>query len=188
MIQIMKRTFKVSSFFISELKKFAERGLQSHNDYRYIHHAEPLNWDEDLASSAEKLAYQGAKKGFIRRSELVEKNGYGENVVKLSNTALEKAGEEATRRWYEEKQNFTFSDPVVSEGTKSFTQLIWKETRRLGMGVAKDDDTGEFYIVALYSPKGNELATLRENLVADGEKKKDVYASIFKKSATQRHP
>ncbi|XP_028391385.1 uncharacterized protein LOC114516184 [Dendronephthya gigantea] len=170
-----------------QLKMFAERGLRSHNDYRKLHHAEPLKWSEDLASAAEKLAYQAAKRGSARRSELVEKKGYGENVAKIPNIALENAGEEATRHWYNEKQNFTFSDPVVDEGTKAFTQIIWKGTETLGMGAAKDDDTGELYVVALYNPKGNEQETLRENLASDGEQHSDVYASIFKKSFPARH-
>jgi hypothetical protein len=55
------------------------------------------------------------------------------------------------------------------------------------MGAAKDDDTGELYVVALYSPKGNDQATLRENLAADGKQYTDVYASIFKKSFAARH-
>ena len=170
-----------------QLKMFAERGLRGHNDYRKLHHAEPLKWSEDLASAAEKLAYQAAKKGNTRRSELVEGKGYGENVAKIANTVLENAGEEATRHWYNEKQNFTFSDPVINEQTKAFTQMIWRGTQTLGMGAAKDDDTGELYVVALYSPKGNDQATLRENLAADGEQHSDVYASIFKKSFAARH-
>ena len=167
---------------------FAERGLRGHNDYRRLHHAEPLKWSEDLASAAEKLAYQAAKKGSVKRSELVEKKGYGENVAKVPNTALENAGEEATRHWYNEKQNFTFSDPVIDDGTKAFTQIIWKGTKVLGMGAAKDDDTGELYVVALYSPKGNDQTTLRENLMSDGEQHMDVYSSIFKKSFAARRP
>ena len=170
-----------------QLKMFAERGLRGHNDYRKLHRAEPLKWSEDLASAAEKLAYQAAKKGSTRRSELVEGKGYGENVAMIANTVLENAGEEATRHWYNEKQNFTFSDPVINEQTKAFTQMIWKGTQTLGMGAAKDDDTGELYVVALYSPKGNDQATLRENLAADGKQHHDVYASIFKKSFAARH-
>lgn len=166
---------------------FAERGLKGHNEYRGLHHAEPLKWSEDLASAAEKLAYQAAKKGATTRSELVEKKGYGENIAKISNIALENAGEEATRHWYNEREHFTFSDPRVDVDTQAFTQVIWKDTKTLGMGAAKDDDTGELYVVALYYPKGNNEGTLRENIQSDGKEHTDVYASIFKKSTPVQH-
>lgn len=166
---------------------FAERGLRGHNEYRKLHHAEPLKWSEDLASAAEKLAYQAAKKGTTTRSELVEKKGYGENVVKISNVVLENAGEEATRHWYNEREHFTFSDPSINDKTKAFTQVIWKDTKTIGMGAAKDDDTGELYVVALYYPKGNDEGKLRENVQSDGKENMDVYASIFKKSLPNHH-
>ena len=166
---------------------FAERGLRSHNEYRKLHHAEPLKWSEDLASAAEKLAYQAAKRGSTTRSELVQNKGYGENIAKISNVMLESAGEEATRHWYNEKQQFAFTDPSINDATTAFTQLIWKNTKTLGMGAAKDDDTGELYVVALYHPKGNAESTLRENVQADGNDHSDVYSSIFKKSTQVHH-
>ncbi|EDO35288.1 predicted protein, partial [Nematostella vectensis] len=134
---------------------FAEKGLQAHNRYRADHHAPALKWSDELATQAEKLAYNMAMKGTIERSEVAAKLGYGENVAKITGTNFNKAGEEATSLWYAEGQNYSFSDPRLSPKTDAFTQVVWKSSKKLGMGCARDLQTNDLYVVALYDPMGN---------------------------------
>ena len=110
---------------------------------------------------------------------------YGENRAKLSavNYDCEMAGEEATRIWFGQENQYSYSDPRLNSNTDSFTQIIWKGTKELGMGCAqrKGSVTNEIYVVALYSPPGNSPKGLRTNVLSRKSNFADVYASIFRR-------
>lgn len=124
-----------------------------------------------------------AMKGTIEKSPLATSLNYGENVAKISGTTFDRAGAEATNLWYAEVNSYSFSDPRISPQTDSFTQVIWKNSRKLGMGCARDLQTNDLYVVALYDPKGNEETGLRSNVINKGGVTEDVYASIFKRQS-----
>jgi hypothetical protein len=56
--------------------------------------------------------------------------------------------------WYNEIQNYNFNKPGFQAGTGHFTQLVWKSSKALGMGIAQAAD-GTWYVVGNYSPPGN---------------------------------
>lgn len=126
-----------------------------------------------------------AMKGTIEKSVVASALGYGENVAKITGTMFNKAGEEATSLWYAEIANYSFSDPRLSPETDSFTQVVWKGSTKLGMGCARDLQTNDLYVVALYDPKGNDPVGLRSNVLNKGGVTEDVYASIFKRHRLQ---
>jgi uncharacterized protein YkwD len=172
--------------FSLDLESFAEKGLNAHNKYRVLHHSQNLKWSDDLATQAEKMAYDMAMKGTIEKSTVASALGYGENVAKITGTTFNKAGEEATNLWYAEVGNYSYSDPRLSPRTDSFTQVVWKGTTKLGMGCARDLQTNDLYVVALYDPKGNDPVGLRSNVLNKGGVTQDVYASIFKRRTLKR--
>ena len=90
---------------------FAEKGLAVHNKYRGLHGSPELKWSDELATKAEKLAYEMAMKGTIEKSPELENLGVGENVAKLSGSLFNEAGSDATKVWYSEIKNYSFSDP-----------------------------------------------------------------------------
>ena len=110
---------------------------------------------------------------------------YGENRAKLSgvNYDCELAGEEATRIWFSQERQYSYSDPRLNSNTNSFTQIVWKGTKELGMGCAqrKGSVTNEIYVVALYNPAGNSPKGLRTNVLSRKSNFGDVYASIFRR-------
>lgn len=165
-----------------DLEAFAEKGLQAHNNYREEHHALRLRWSDKLATEAEKMAYDMAMKGTVERSEVATAMGYGENVAKITGVPFNDAGSVATDVWYSESSNYSYSYPRVTPQTDAFTQLIWRETKEIGMGCAKDTATNDLYVVALYKPPGNDRRRLRENVLNKGTMTEDVYASIFKRT------
>lgn len=171
-------------FFIltGKFVTFAQRGFDEHNQLRANHHSAPLKWSDRLAVQAQKLAYNMALKGKI---QLPEVDQFGENRAKLSavNYDCELAGEEATKIWYNQGANYSFADPRLNSKTDSFTQVVWQDSREMGMGCAqrKGTLTNDIYIVALYYPPGNSLLTLRKNVVSPKTKLNDVYASLFRK-------
>lgn len=165
-----------------DLETFAEKGLQAHNHYRQEHHSSNLRWSDELATQAEKMAYDMAMRGIVQRSEVASSMGYGENVAKITGVPFNDAGSVATDIWYSESRNYSYSYPRVTPQTDAFTQMIWKGTKEIGMGCAKDVATNDLYVVALYRPPGNDRKFLRENVINTGTMTQDVYATIFKRT------
>lgn len=44
------------------------------------------------------------------------------------------------------------------------TQLLWRKSTVLGVGVSQNPENGMYYVVANYDPKGNLLEHFKENL------------------------
>ena len=65
------------------------------------------------------------------------------------------AVKQAVKGWYDEKKDWNYSSVKCKKGRMCghFTQVVWKETRKLGLGYAQKN--GRAYIVARYSPGGN---------------------------------
>ena len=170
--------FSIADKFIT----FARRGFEEHNSLRSLHHASPLKWSDKLAIQAQKLAYKMALKGTIQVPGI---DLFGENRAKLFavNFDCESAGEEATKIWYNQGRNYSFADPRLNSNTDSFTQIIWHNTRDLGMGCAQRKGTlsNEIYVVALYYPPGNSPRTLRQNVLSPSRNVNDAYSSIFRR-------
>lgn len=179
----------MSSYFLGKFVTFAKKGFEATNNFRTIHHSPPLKWSDKLAARAQKLAYQMALNGSIQAPGIDQ---LGENRAKLSavNYDCEMAGEEAARIWYSQGSRYSYSDPRMNSDTDSFTQMIWKSTRDVGMGCAqrKGSVTNEIYVVALYYPSGNSEASLRENVV-DPKRvgNKDVYATIYRREHMEKN-
>ncbi len=49
--------------------------------------------------------------------------------------------------------------------TGHFTQLVWKNRERVGVGIAYNSDRTEVYVVAQYSPAGNYEGQYEENVL-----------------------
>lgn len=157
------------------------------------HHALPLRWSKSLALQAQKIASDLLND---KQTETNERNGIsrkdgldtvGENVEKFSSVeyGCDRAGFEATRRWYAQSENYSYNDPHVNDQTNSFTQLVWKDTKYLGMGCASRKGllTNDIYVVALYSPPGNAGNAVTRNVIrpGSGRSSSDLYSGFFRK-------
>ena len=58
----------------------------------------------------------------------------------------------ATNAWYDEAPQYDYSQPRFSGSTGHFTQLVWKETTKVGCGV--NAGCGMKTYVCQYSPQG----------------------------------
>jgi len=74
----------------------------------------------------------------------------GENISWFADGGTE---DEAVPGWYEEKKDYNFQTGQSYGMTGHFTQLVWKGSKRLGVGIAKRGR--EVWVVANYSPPGN---------------------------------
>ena len=69
--------------------------------------------------------------------------------------------------WYEGKNKYDIENDINNkkniEEINNFTQLIWKNTKEVGFGFTNDTE-GNFYAMALYSPKGNIKGQYENNV------------------------
>lgn len=181
-VQSLAQQRDLNGLLKSKFITFARHGFDEHNNFRVLHHVAPLKWSDKLAIQAQKLAYKMALKGTIQVPGI---DLFGENRAKLSavNFDCETAGEEATKIWYNQGGNYSFADPRLNSNTDSFTQVIWKETRDIGMGCAQRKGTlsNDIFVVALYYPPGNSPRALRQNVISPSKNVNDAYSSIFRK-------
>jgi uncharacterized protein YkwD len=135
-----------------DLAAFRAAALKQHNLYRAKHDAPPLVLSTQLNDVAQQYAEQLA-----RTNRLVHSGNthYGENLYAFGSSGQALPRPEAVvDRWYSEIKNYNFNKPGFHTGTGHFTQLVWKSSKELGMGIAQAAD-GMWYVVGNYSPPGN---------------------------------
>lgn len=136
----------------STLNSFESEILDAHNAKRALHGANPLVWDPVLAQYAADYA---ATSFSCDRVRLIHSGGpYGENLA-----AGYVGGEEPVDAWYDEINEYDYSNPGYSEATGHFTQLIWASTTAVGCAEVKCDNAWRQYTICEYYPPGNVLST-----------------------------
>src|SRR5919197_5765685 len=135
-----------------DLAAFRAAALKQHNVYRAKHGVPPLVLNTQLNDVAQHYAAQLARTNRLVHSDNTR---YGENLYAFgsSGQALPRA-EAVVDRWYSEVKDYNFNKPGFHMGTGHFTQLVWKSSQELGMGIAQAAD-GTWYVVGNYSPPGN---------------------------------
>lgn len=75
---------------------------------------------------------------------------------------------DAVQSWYKEIKDYTFGQPdpgVKFSKVGHFTQLVWKDSKRLGVGKAISGSKA-VYVVCNYDPPGNFKNRYAENVSA----------------------
>lgn len=91
---------------------------------------------------------------------------YGENLYCLwSSDRNAKANpREVVRSWYDEYKEYNFdAEPRGILKAGQFTQLVWKSSKDLGVGMAKTKK-GKVIVVATYYPRGNIIGNFMINV------------------------
>ncbi|XP_075690670.1 Golgi-associated plant pathogenesis-related protein 1 [Rhinoderma darwinii] len=130
-----------------DIKKFEEDFLSAHNKYRKLHGSPPLQLSQDLCKSAQKWADHLLSIQALDHSD----SEYGENIHSYQSVI---AGNEPVDSWYSEIENYDFNKPGYTKGIGHFTQVVWKDSKEVGVGVAAGDKPFR-YVVAQYNPAGN---------------------------------
>lgn len=145
--------FDSSKFNSQQFKTFF---LNYHNNVRRNHQADPLEEDASLSLYAQNHA------NFLAKMDQIFPSGrksaekiLGENIAKVTGTSNE-AVESVLKEWYEKKNVYDFQYPRYNAQASNLTQMIWKETKQIGMGVTLSD-SGNAYVVVNYYPEGNTL-------------------------------
>lgn len=85
------------------------------------------------------------------------------NILYSSNPSHVVNGKDAVDAWYKEIEQHTFGQEPRSTGTGHFTQVVWKDSKELGVGVKKNDK-GQTFVVCNYSPAGNYVGSYSKSV------------------------
>ncbi|XP_058829925.1 uncharacterized protein LOC131689109 [Topomyia yanbarensis] len=130
---------------------FEDAVLEEHNRLRARHSAAPLTLNAAMNQYAQEWANNLARRNTMQHRS---NNRYGENLY-ASFGKSDVTGEEAVRSWYNEIKDYRFgqSNPGNFSQVGHFTQLVWKGSRQLGVGKARNGNN--IYVVCNYDPPGN---------------------------------
>merc|ERR1712243_64701 len=147
---------KQSRMLQEKPSQFAKEMLDAHNKFRSQHGVPPLQLDPKLNAYAQKLAESNRAAGKLAHTP-PEKAKYGENLA--WGAGMQANGRDIVKRWYDEKSMYKGK---FSSGTGHFSQLIWKSSQKLGVGLAVKGN--EYFVANVYDPRGNVMGAFEENV------------------------
>ncbi|XP_021963655.1 Golgi-associated plant pathogenesis-related protein 1 isoform X2 [Folsomia candida] len=141
-------------------RPWLEQAVRAHNFYRKKHGVSKLSLNDDLCKVAQAWANKCAADEKMQHSQ----NGFGENIHWCSGDV--ENGKSPVRHWYSEVKEYDYKkDADFQKGTGHFTQVVWKDTKELGIAKAKGVKEGGTYVVAIYNPAGNLMGKLKDNVM-----------------------
>ncbi|XP_034152939.1 uncharacterized protein LOC105021790 isoform X1 [Esox lucius] len=159
-------------------RDFERQFVDAHNDYRQKHGAPPLSLSKDLCNSAQKWANHLLSSKCLKHSS----TDHGENLYYASSSVpKEYNGKDAVDSWYSEIKDYHFDKPGFTSGTGHFTQVVWKDSREVGVGIATDGKT--IIVVGQYHPAGNisNAGYFEKNVLLPGSSPSDRHSSPVRK-------
>lgn len=139
---------------------FFERVLAAHNRERTTTGSPPLEWDDSLASGAQRWAEYLARSGrFAHSPDEPDAEPIGENI--WGGTATRYQPEAMVDLWVAEKRFFkpgTFPENSTSgrvQDVSHYTQLVWRSSQHVGCGLSRGER--EDILVCRYSEAGNVM-------------------------------
>ncbi len=135
----------------------------AHNIIRKQLGIAPLVWSDTLAEYADNWAGQLAGNNDCRlrhsRTRLYGENLYQASAVQWSDGKREVqkiSAQHVVQRWQREEQNYDHTTKKCQKGALCghYTQIIWKNTKKVGCGMAICADKGQVW-VCTYDPPGN---------------------------------
>ncbi|KAF6016684.1 GLIPR2 [Bugula neritina] len=141
------------------------QSLEKHNELRTLHGSPPLSLSPKLCNMATKYAQHLASIDQMKHTTLEERENAGENLYSEHGMGVNNGeGERGVEWWYNEIQDYSFDQPGFGMSTGHFTQVLWKETEEVGVGVAVSS-SGKTYVVANYWPAGNVEKQFETNVL-----------------------
>ncbi|CAF0960944.1 unnamed protein product [Didymodactylos carnosus] len=150
--------------------KVQQEVLQQHNLYRARHCALALILNDVLTEIAQEYAEELAIQNQFQHSSNTVNGGksLGENLYMMSGSeTLNVNGATSTTDWYDEIKYYNFNRPGFSSGASHFTQVVWKDSIYLGVGVAYGNNGRLAYVVTNYYPAGNVQGDYQQNVLPE---------------------
>ncbi|KAH9495545.1 Golgi-associated plant pathoproteinsis- protein 1 [Bulinus truncatus] len=144
------------------IDRIRQEALVAHNKYREMHGSPPIQLNTELNKMAEKWAEHLAVTTSFEHSPKDKREGTGENLA----AHTEIIRQEITDMWYNEIEDYDFSQPGFKPGTGHFTQVIWQDTTQMGLGMSSHSALdGMYRYVANYRPSGNWKGEFQNNVL-----------------------
>ncbi|KAH1000065.1 uncharacterized protein LOC109533085 isoform X2 [Dendroctonus ponderosae] len=145
-----------------DIRSFAKDALQVHNEYRRKHGVPQLVLNYEISKYAQEWAETCARTTSLQHRA---NNQYGENIFSMysSDYSYVPTARDAVKEWYDEIKKHSYNRSRVPQESLHFTQIIWKDSKELGVGIAKNAK-GQTYVVCNYHPKGNYVGQFDENV------------------------
>ena len=135
--------------------QFQDECYKFHNQFRRENGAPLLLWDNNLVLESMKWAKELVKIGKLQHST---GGKYGENLYMTWNG--DKSCSAAIKNWNDEKK-FYAPGQKIGQGDfhkyGHYTQLIWRNTKKVGCSYADSSDGASRYTVCKYDPPGNVI-------------------------------
>lgn len=144
---------------------YIEEALKAHNELRAKHGAPPLTHAQDLTDYSQAWADKIAAKGQMEHSNCKHTTGpVGENIAWSSADGPMASAQGSVQMWYDEIKDYNYDKPGFAMGTGHFTQVVWKDSKELGIARAVSKD-GSVFTVANYRPAGNFTNMFPQNVL-----------------------
>jgi len=134
-------------------KEFKKTMQDAVNYYRSLHESQPLSLSEELCLEAKRYANLLTSYGKLEYSK--EKEDYFGDC--LFTCYVNKSPWTILEEWYKEMQHYNFDRPGYETHHRNFTQLVWKSSTLMGVGVAYDS-AGVMFAVCRFAPQGSVKA------------------------------
>ena len=148
----IKSKVRKSRNSVLENDELKEGIISEINKIREIHQVSALISSPDLDAIAQSFSNKLSKSG----GELVNSNNRYKGKELGENIFYNELGivniETVIDTWYEDEKDFEYN--VQNQEGTAFSQLVWKDSKLIGLGMSKDDKGGT-YIVANFYPIGN---------------------------------
>ena len=148
------------------INDFIQRIKNLHDDLRKKYHSQPLNYENEELNDLAKIY---AKELMLNE----EKAKYKTNIYKgdiLGESVIISDLKDPIKflnAWQEEGENYDFQNNKFSKNASHFTQIIWKDTKDIGIGFFPDKykkEIEKYCIVIFYYPPGNILGNFKQNV------------------------
>jgi uncharacterized protein YkwD len=165
-VQPENKLMPLGSRFLSQEFKanFATEILKLHNRARaYYGDVPALMLDTRLNQQAQRYAdYLASTES--RSLDHSKTPNMGENLCRYFNSiGRPLTPAKVMNEFLKQARLYDFNTGDYSKGTCHFTQVVWKASRRLGVGVAKST-SGHWFAVCNYDPPGNMSPLFRQNV------------------------
>jgi hypothetical protein len=132
------------------------------NKYRKLHQAPELVWDDTVSNYAQEWS------NYLLINNLFQHSGssmYGENLAYFKGYDSDPLTfiKWSIDMWYQEVEYYDFNKPGFKDATGHFTCLVWKDSKKFGMGISMTDKT----VVVSFntSPPGNIIGEFEQNVL-----------------------
>jgi len=152
-----------SDLNLDDFTQFQQEGLRMNNKYRETRHVQEIKLNKELCEIAQKYADHLLEiKNMQYSHDRFKGTAMGENLYTCS--GFKPDGGEPVTNWYDEIKVYDFKSGRSKGGAIGhFTQVIWKDSKYLGMVISGKDN--EYFVVANYFPEGNWDGKYIENVL-----------------------